>query len=62
MYPGPDDPDLGVFVASLERELVKRGHEIERAVVDSRRGGRSRHLGLARNARRVAQSFHPEVA
>ncbi len=36
MYPGPDDPDLGVFVANLERELLARGHEIERAVVDSR--------------------------
>ena len=39
MYPGPDAPDLGVFVASLERELAARGHELERAVVD-RRGGR----------------------
>ena len=38
MYPGPDDPDLGVFVANLERELVARGHELERAVVDRRAG------------------------
>ena len=37
MYPGPDDPDLGVFVANLERELLARGHEIERAVVDAAR-------------------------
>ena len=22
MYPGPDDPDLGVFVAQLEREAL----------------------------------------
>ena len=62
MYPGPDDPDLGVFVANLERELAARGHEIERAVVDSRRGGRSRHLALVRDARRVARTFHPDVA
>jgi glycosyltransferase involved in cell wall biosynthesis len=62
MYPGPDDPDLGVFVANLERELLARGHEIERAVVDSRRGGRRRHLGLVRDARRVARSFDPDVA
>jgi glycosyltransferase involved in cell wall biosynthesis len=62
MYPGPDDPDLGVFVANLERELVGRGHEIERAVVDSRRGGRGRHLALVRDARRVAGTFHPDVA
>jgi glycosyltransferase involved in cell wall biosynthesis len=61
MYPGPDDPDLGVFVANLERELLSRGHEIERAVVDAR-GGRARHVALVRDARRVARRFHPEVA
>ena len=60
MYPGPDDPDLGVFVASLERELAARGHEIERAAVE-RRGGRGRHLRLARDARRAARAFHPDV-
>ena len=62
MYPGPRDPDLGVFVASLERELVARGHEIERAVVDSRAGGRRRHLGLYRDALRSARRLQPEVA
>jgi len=62
MYPGRDDPDLGVFVANLDRELVGRGHEIQRAVVDSRRGGRGRHLTLVRDARRVARTFHPDVA
>jgi glycosyltransferase involved in cell wall biosynthesis len=62
MYPGPEDPDLGVFVANLEHELLERGHDIERAVVDSRRGGWSRHLGLVRDARRVARSFDPDVA
>jgi glycosyltransferase involved in cell wall biosynthesis len=61
MYPGPDDPDLGVFVASLERELVARGHELERAVVDRRGGGRARHLRLARDARRAARRFGPDV-
>jgi glycosyltransferase involved in cell wall biosynthesis len=62
MYPGPDDPDLGVFVANLENELVERGHELERAVVDSRAGGARRHLALFRDAARVARSFRPEVA
>ena len=62
MYPGPQDPDLGVFVANLERELVARGHEIERAVVDSRAGGRRRHLALFRDAVRAARRFHPDVA
>jgi glycosyltransferase involved in cell wall biosynthesis len=61
MYPGPDDPDLGVFVASLERELSARGHEIERAVVDSRHGGRRRHLWLARSAFLAARRFQPDV-
>ena len=62
MYPGPDDPDLGVFVANLERELVARGHEIERAVVSARGGGLARHVALVRDARRVARRFDPDVA
>jgi glycosyltransferase involved in cell wall biosynthesis len=61
MYPGPEDPDLGVFVATLERELLVRGHEIERAVVDRRTGGRARHLALARDAYRAARRFDPDV-
>jgi glycosyltransferase involved in cell wall biosynthesis len=61
MYPGPRDPDLGVFVASLERELAARGHELERAVVDAR-GGRSRHLALLRDAVQTARRFRPDVA
>jgi glycosyltransferase involved in cell wall biosynthesis len=61
MYPGPDDPDLGVFVASLEGELAARGHEIERAVVDRREGGRRRYLGLALRTHRSARSFRPDV-
>ena len=62
MYPGPRDPDLGVFVANLERELSERGHEIERAVVDSRGGGKRAHLALFREARRTARRFRPDVA
>jgi glycosyltransferase involved in cell wall biosynthesis len=62
MYPGPDDPDLGVFVANLEHELVLRGHEIERAVVNTRAGGRWRHVRLFRDAARTARRFDPDVA
>jgi glycosyltransferase involved in cell wall biosynthesis len=62
MYPGPADPDLGVFVANLERELAARGHELERAVVSTRAGGPSRHLELFRDARRAARRFEPDVA
>ncbi len=61
MYPGPDDPDLGIFVANLERELAARGHELERAVIDRRAGGKRRHLGLALDARRAARRFRPDV-
>jgi len=61
MYPGPDAPDLGVFVAQLERALLERGHEIERAVLDSRAGGKRRYLTLARRAREAARRFRPDV-
>jgi len=53
MYPGPEDPDLGVFVAQLEHALAARGHEIDRAVLDRRAGGKLRYLELARRARRA---------
>jgi glycosyltransferase involved in cell wall biosynthesis len=61
MYPGPADPDLGVFVANLEHELAARGHDIERAVLDRRAGGRRRYLGLTADAFRRARSFDPDV-
>jgi glycosyltransferase involved in cell wall biosynthesis len=51
LYPGPRDPDLGTFVAQLERALRERGHEIELAVLDHRSGGKVRYLELARRAR-----------
>jgi glycosyltransferase involved in cell wall biosynthesis len=60
MYPGPDAPELGTFVADLEAALAARGHELERAVVD-RRGGRSRHLALARDVALTARRFRPDV-
>ena len=61
MYPGPDDPDLGVFVAQLERALAERGHEVERAVLDTRAGGKRRYATLAGRAFRAARRFHPDV-
>ena len=61
MYPGVADPDLGTFVAGLERELVSRGHEFERAVVDRRAGGRRRHAVLAADTLRTARRFRPDV-
>jgi hypothetical protein len=61
MYPGPDDPDLGVFVAQIERALEARGHELERAVLDRRAGGKLRYLELARRTREAARRFRPDV-
>ena len=51
MYPGPADPDLGSFVAQMERALRERGHEIELAVLDRRAGGKARFLELRRRIR-----------
>jgi glycosyltransferase involved in cell wall biosynthesis len=58
MYPGPDDPDLGVFVAQMERALRERGHELELAVLDRRGGGKRRFLELRR---KVAAATKPDV-
>jgi len=60
MYPGPDDPDLGTFVAQVERALGERGHELKRVVLDTRSGGKLRYLTLARQTRR-ARSWRPDV-
>jgi glycosyltransferase involved in cell wall biosynthesis len=60
MYPGPEAPELGTFVADLERALAARGHQFARAVVDSR-GGRRRHLELARDVALTARRFRPDV-
>ena len=61
MYPGPDAPDLGVFVAQLEQALRERGHEIERAVLDSRSGGKRRYDTLAARTFQAARRFRPDV-
>jgi glycosyltransferase involved in cell wall biosynthesis len=50
MYPGREDPDLGVFVAQLAEALAARGHLIDRAVLDTRAGGSLRYLTLGRRA------------
>jgi glycosyltransferase involved in cell wall biosynthesis len=61
MYPGPSDPDLGVFVAQLERALRQRGHELERAVLDSRAGGKRRNATLTARTLQAARRFRPDV-
>ena len=61
MYPGPRSPELGSFVRELEFALAARGHELERAVIDRREGGRKRFAGLLVDARRKAGTFDPDV-
>jgi glycosyltransferase involved in cell wall biosynthesis len=61
MYPGPSDPDLGVFVRSLEQALVERGHSVERAVLDRRGGGKRKYVTLSAATARAARRFRPDV-
>src|SRR4029453_172007 len=42
-------------------ELSARGHEVERAVLDRRSGGKRRYLGLAWATRGAARRFRPDV-
>ena len=61
MYPGPTAPDLGVFVRGLEEQLVARGHEVERAVLDRRGGSKVKYLRLARATLAASRRFEPDV-
>jgi glycosyltransferase involved in cell wall biosynthesis len=61
MYPGPEDPDLGAFVVQVEQAIAGRGHEVERAVLHGRGGGKRRHLRLAAQIARAARRFRPDV-
>jgi glycosyltransferase involved in cell wall biosynthesis len=61
MYPGPTDPDLGVFVRGVEEQLVARGHEVERAVLNRRGGGKVKYLRLARATFSTSRRFEPDV-
>jgi glycosyltransferase involved in cell wall biosynthesis len=49
-WPGVDDPDLGAFLVPVVDELERRGHEVERAVVDRRGAGRGGDLRMARRS------------
>ncbi|HEV3001564.1 MAG TPA: glycosyltransferase [Solirubrobacteraceae bacterium] len=57
-WPGPADPDLGAFLVPVVEELERRGHTIDRAVVDRRGAGRR---GDARMALRSAAARRADV-
>jgi glycosyltransferase involved in cell wall biosynthesis len=61
MYPGPDAPDHGVFVKGIADALEERGHELERAVLVTRAGGRRRYATLFAKTARAARRFRPDV-
>lgn len=50
MYPGVDDPDLGVFVRGQEEALAARGHRVRVVAVTRRGGGLAKHAGFAMRA------------
>ncbi|HWT95467.1 MAG TPA: glycosyltransferase, partial [Solirubrobacteraceae bacterium] len=60
-WPGPDDPDLGVFVAQVVEGLEGRGHTVDRAVVSRRGAGRLGDARLLRDAVRLAVTKRPDV-
>ena len=61
MYPGPADPDLGVFVKQVADELEKDGNEVARVVIDHRGGSPAKYGKLAAQALAEARRFRPEV-
>ena len=61
MYPGPQAPDLGVFVKQLADALEQDGNELERVVIDHRGGTPAKYGLLAARAVAAARRFRPEV-
>jgi glycosyltransferase involved in cell wall biosynthesis len=61
MWPGPSDPDYGVFVEQVAEGLHAHGHEILHAVVDHRGGSRVKQGRLALDALRHARRGRPDL-
>jgi len=61
LYPGPEAPDLGVFVKQIADELERDGNDLERVVIDRRGGSPAKYGTLAARAVRAARRFRPEV-
>jgi glycosyltransferase involved in cell wall biosynthesis len=61
MYPGPDDPDLGVFVRGQETALRSRGHRVRVVAVTRRGGGLAKHVGFAIRAIGAILLRRPQV-
>jgi glycosyltransferase involved in cell wall biosynthesis len=61
MYPGPEAPDLGVFVKQIADALEQEGNEVDRVVIDRRGGTPAKYGLLAARAAAAARRFRPEV-
>lgn len=61
MYPGPGDPDLGIFVLGQERALRARGHRVGVVAVTRRGGGAGKHAGFALRAVASILRRQPQV-
>jgi glycosyltransferase involved in cell wall biosynthesis len=61
MWPGPSDPDLGAFVATIAGELEALGHAVDRAVIDHRGGSRLKYPRLCWDAVGRARRHRPDV-
>ncbi|MEO6867529.1 MAG: glycosyltransferase, partial [Gaiellales bacterium] len=61
MYPGPADPDLGVFVRGQEQALRARGNHVRVVAVTRRRGGMFKHLSFAVRAVATILLRRPDV-
>jgi glycosyltransferase involved in cell wall biosynthesis len=61
MWPGEHDPDLGVFVAQIARELRGLGHELDVCAIDRRGGGPAKYARLSAAAVRAARRARPDV-
>ncbi len=61
MWPGPSDPDLGVFVFDIVRELRSLGHSVRVSAIDRRGGGPVKYARLSAASVVAARRFRPDV-
>jgi glycosyltransferase involved in cell wall biosynthesis len=61
MYPGPKDPDLGIFVQRMEQELVARGNDVQVVAVTHRGGSPFKHLSLGLRTIVAALRMRPDA-
>jgi glycosyltransferase involved in cell wall biosynthesis len=61
MWPGPRDPDLGVFVFDVVRELRRLGHDVEVRAIDRRGGSPLKYARLSGASVAAARRFAPDV-